>query len=350
MRCSSVCTAMDSSSYQAYISDDARPKPALHYSDATWVRISTAHPIEAIVDGFGRVVRYRSFKQKNKDEAVILLPGMYETCSSGLYLLDFLASHGCSCFSIELNTYDTYSSFVRGLLKFCEREEIKKVHLIGSDTGGFDAIQFASFPYLGRNLAILSITLINSFKEPKIWECIPAKFKVFGKLIAKNILLENIEKSKAIEKGSRGAVFCAKEIDVAKSSEIAKKIRRMVSSRFPIAPAVEPESILSIETTNRSLEVIEEQNPSKSMPKIKVISMEKGGDWPHIEASQETGQYIIEHIKECAIDMPVSSETANHEEIQQNLDQGDQQENEHDQEGTTEAPTEEDHVNEDRDE
>ena len=168
-----------SESYQRYLSDTTRPKPALHYSDATFVKISTHHPLEEIVDGSGRVVRYRIFDQESKEEAVIFLPGMYETCSSAVYLLDVLSSEGFRCFSIEMNSYDNYSMYVRALLKFCEREKIKRVHLIGSDTGGFDAIEFASFPFLGRNLAILSITLINSFREPKFWECLPTKFKIF---------------------------------------------------------------------------------------------------------------------------------------------------------------------------
>ena len=92
-----------------------------------------------------------------------------------------------------------------------------------------------------------------SFREPKMWEQGPLKFKVFGKLAAKGILMDKIEKSGAFEAGLRAAVFCAKEVDAMSGSDIAARLKRMVSSRFPISSALESDRVLSIEPADRSM-------------------------------------------------------------------------------------------------
>lgn len=288
-----------------YLTDMTHPKPALHYSDPVFVKISTAHPMQEIRGAGKQFIRYRVFDQENEGEAIIFLPGMFETCSSSLYLLDQIAQRGYRCYSVELVGYDTYSDYVRGLCKFCRREKLHKLHLIGSDVGGFDAIEFASFPYLGSDLAIMSVTLINSFREPKMWEVAPIKLKVFGRLLMKSFLMDKIQESGALDQGLRAAVFCMKEIDQTDSFSLITRLKRLSSSRFPIAPALESDRILSIEPSDRAMSIPEEVIPSHAMSNITVQELAKGGDWPHIEVSSAVADLIVAHLEKCAVDVPL---------------------------------------------
>ena len=88
-------------------------------------------------------------------------------------------------------------------------------------------------------------------------------------------------------------------------SDIAARLKRMVSSRFPISSALESDRVLSIEPADRSMAIPENQIPSAAFPNIKVESLAKGGDWPHIEVSQEVSELILTHLRGCPADVPL---------------------------------------------
>lgn len=317
------------------------PDPLRHYSDPEFVRISISHPVQMSPDRDGCKLRYRIFGGKDLEERVIFLPGMFETCSSSVYLLQKLACYGFGCISLDLAGYKLYSTFVRGFIRFCQQQNIKRIHLIGSDCGGFDALQIASFPDINKQISILSITLINSFTEPWIWEQTGLLFKVLGSFAAKNVLFRKIQESGAIDRESVGAMFVAREVQAMEGSDVAARLRRTKGVKNAVNTCIDHKRIMSIETLNGYLTAPERILPSVALSDVRVATMKEGGDWPHIEVSADVGEYVLAHLRAYATEVPYLSLVPGEQEEAQTNGEGPVND-----EAITNVHEEQDHANE----
>ena len=280
------------------------PNPLLHYSDPEFIRISSSHPIQISYDRDGCKFQYRVFGGSDLEERLIFLPGMFETCSSSVYLLQKLACFGYGCISLDLVGYKLYSTFVRGFVRFCQQQNIKRVHLIGCDSGGFDALQIASFPEIEKQISILSIVLINSFTEPWLWDQTNFMFKVFKSFAAKTLLFQKIEKSGAIERQSVGAMFAAREVQAMQGADINARVQRIRGIRNAVNPCIEHKRIMSIEPLDGCLTPPEALMPSVAIQDVRVAVMKEGGDWPHIEEWSDVGEYVLAHVRAFSTEVP----------------------------------------------
>ena len=280
---------------------DKRPHPSLHYSDPYFVENSMKHPILSLFDPkANHPVIFRSYGDTNSEEAVVLVDGLFETCSSSVYLLSMLEKKGVRALAVDLSGYPTYQALAHIYAKFLFKQGVKICHLVVCDYGGYECLQIASNiknEVATYNIRVLSVTLINSFIDPDFMGPLPFGFSVFGQLRIKSMLYGKIEKAGCIKSGSRAAIFVAKEIDSANPNTLY--------SRFLLANTVPPEldidyieeSILSIEATDRLLKVPDEALPSKSLNKCHVVQLDSVGDWPHIDHADEIVEILYSHIK-----------------------------------------------------
>lgn len=272
----------------------------LDHSSPDFVSKSSSHPVQSILDVvYGNQIFFRSFGKAN-EESIIFLPGLYESCSSSIFLLDLLESYGYCCYSIELNEYKTIKRMIKGFLQFCARENIKKCHLIGSDYGGFQILQIASYEKLKNEVEIKSIILINSFVSVNNFAKLSLKTNIFGKLGIKSLLYDEIKNIRKVNEDKnmiKTFDFITKEIDFLDSENVYCKLIQRASKTLPINLHFSYERIMTIETLDNSFNIPDAILPSNYFSKCKVAFMKYGGNWPHVSNAFDTLNYVFVHLK-----------------------------------------------------
>lgn len=277
------------------MSEEFRIRPSLHYNDPAFIQISVAHPIQFVFDRvWGNQLCYREYGPSESREAVVFLPGIYETVSSSCYMLSRLEKLNFRCIALDLAGYTDYKKAAHGFDQLCVRRSVDKVHIIGSDFGGFLGLQIMSSNEL--EVKVMSITLINSFTSTYHLPKLPIGFSMIGKLQAKTILFHEIENTQALADGSRGALFASQEIDYMERDDVFKRLQFRIQIPNKIEYPDPPSRIMSIETLDRRLLIPEQAVPSVSIKGVKLALMKEGGDWPHIDFSEDILHYIVAHL------------------------------------------------------
>jgi hypothetical protein len=271
--------------------------PALHYSDPAFVSLSFSHPIQFIHDRSSHgSIRFRHFGPEEPDDAIIFFPGIYETCSSSIFLLAQLEQAGYRALSVDFSGVSTFGALFRSFQFFCSQQKINRVHLIGADFGGFQVLQLVGIQTWPIQLSPISLILINSYTNLTGSPDLPAKFKVFGKLAAKSVLLEELSELTG-EKPTSATIFVSKEVDSMEGEAAANRLSMKTAKSHQNVPSVQKQAILSIEAPDRRIVTPDEAIPSIAMKGIRTV-MAAGGDWPHILQPQAIAAAIIEHLKE----------------------------------------------------
>ncbi|EAY22478.1 hypothetical protein TVAG_035010 [Trichomonas vaginalis G3] len=267
-----------------------------YFNDPILLNLSVSHPIQYKFDKvYGIQWQYRCGGNQNDPEAVVFLPGTYETCSSSIYILDKLIKQGYRAFALDLGEYMKYKQLAKGFDQFCAQLNIKKAHLIGSDLGGFYALQIASYPKLETQ--IKSITLINAFTSTDVYNKPGFVIEILGDLGAKPILHSEIKKLYPKENPSPTAVFIDNELDKAIAEILKARIKIRKATNLQINPRCELAAIMSIETLDKRFVFQEKFLPSIAIEGCKQALMKDGGDWPHIQNPDDTFHYITAHLR-----------------------------------------------------
>ncbi|OHS99657.1 hypothetical protein TRFO_08280 [Tritrichomonas foetus] len=281
------------------IMEKFNPQPQLHVQDPLFMSISVSHPLESEIDYvYGNQIQYRRFGSTDEtQDAVIMIPGLYESCSGSVYLFALLEKYGYRGYIIELPGYKKFKHSSLGFIQFCAKKKIQRCHLIGSDLGGYQCLQIASYPYVNKEIEILSIILINSYTDIEAVKNQTVSSKIFGKLAAKRVITKDIERANNINPNSKSTNFITKEIKFLNSEDIATRLELMNSHPRTIELCVPNEAVMSIETLNHTIPIPESAIPSVSLENCRVALLKDGGDWPHIEEPEDACQYILAHLR-----------------------------------------------------
>ena len=270
--------------------------PSQHFNDVLLMQLSCRYPINYRFDRVRGVQwQFRIGGNSKSEEIIIFLPGIYETCSSFLYILDKLVSRGYRAASVDFGEYTKYKQLAKAFDQFIDSIHATKVHLIGDDMGGFIALEIASYQKLETK--ILSISLINSFSSPVVYKKPSLLFNVFGQLSVRSVLTSEIEDLGIIERGYSSGIFMTKEIEYLIPEVLAARIKLREAKQIPIAPRCDPSAIMTIETMDKAFTFPEEFLPSVALKGCRLALMKFGGDWPHIENPDDTLQYLTAHLR-----------------------------------------------------
>ena len=272
-------------------------QPEKHSTDPVIMKLLYKYPIQTKYDKvYGNQWRFRTTSENDlkTDEAVVIIPGTYETCTSYIYLLDRLVSLGYRAVIIDFGEYPKFKQIAKAFDQFCDGIGVNKAHIIGDDLGGFIALQVASHPKIGTK--ILSISLINSFTSLSVLKKPNFLFSVFGQLSARSILQKEIDNFH-IPQEYTSAVFIKKEIENELPEVLAARIKMREAKTMQIQPRCDPASIMSIETLDKFFVFDEKFLPSIGLKGCRQALMKFGGEWPHIQNPDDIVEYITAHLR-----------------------------------------------------
>ena len=304
--------------------------PEKHYSDSLIVKLSMKYPIQYKFDRvYGVQWRFRttSANDLKTDEAVVMIPGTYETCTSYIYMLDKLVSLGYRAVIIDFGEYPKFKQIAKAFDQFCDGLGVNKAHIIGDDMGGFMALQIASHPKIGTK--ILSISLINAFTSLSVLKRPNILFSVFGQLSARSLLKKEIEEFHSPQ-GYTSEIFIQKEIETELPDVLDARLKLRNAKTMTINPRCDPSAIMSIETLDKFFLFDEEYIPSIALKGCRQALMKWGGEWPHIQNPDDTIEYITAHLRKWGKlpkNLEEAQEEANKEQEalhkeEENFDQG----------------------------
>ena len=144
---------------------------------------------------------------------------------------------------------------------------------------------------------------------------------------------------------TNSSLFVRKEIGVLSMSELGSRITLRMAMTPPLYLHVPPQAIMSIEPLDRRMSLTPRFLPSLTLGGVKQAMMKTGGDFPHLEAPEDTFTYILCHIKKW--DVPDKPLAENSEQENQPTQENNDQEQK---EAKEEVPKEENENNEEEEE
>ncbi|KAH0785325.1 putative acid cluster protein 33 [Histomonas meleagridis] len=240
-------------------------------------------------------IKFRQIGDRTSKEAVLFFPSIYETEASAFRIAPLFEKENLRFISINTYNHAQFTDLMRTIRQLCLYLHLEKVHLVGCDLGGFICLQIQAYPQFPAKIETL--TLINSYTENSFF--IPrsmSSFSVFGYLIAKSKLEEELEQS-GIGYETKSYAFVHKEIEYADKKNAAQKIQLRMSQSLPLKVNVDKQRIMSIEPLDRKLQIITPFISSSTFSDCKIALMKKGGDFPHLEEPEDLFTYLLCHIR-----------------------------------------------------
>ena len=148
-----------------------------HYNDATFIEASIKMPKQIFSNNkFPYNITYRQLGDRSSEEAVIFIPSVFETEASAFRIAPLFEKSGIRFISVTTGTHVRFESLIQTFDQFFRYMNIKKVHLVGCDFGGFVCLQIQNTVNLYAK--IMSLVLINSYTRNDMY--VPRKVTAFS--------------------------------------------------------------------------------------------------------------------------------------------------------------------------
>ena len=271
-------------------------KGFLHYNDPIFIETSCRMPVQTFKHNkLDSCIKFRQIGDRTATEAVLFFPSIYETEAVAFRLAPLFEKENIRFISINTYNHTNFNDLIRTVRQLCLYLHLEKIHLVGSDLGGFICLQIqACQPFPSK---IETLTLINSYTENTFF--IPREmtsFSVFGYLVAKSKLEEELTQS-GIGSETESYMFVHKEIEYADKKDVASKIELRMSQSLPLKVNIDRQRIMSVEPLDRRLRMITPYISSSTFSDCKVALMKKGGDFPYLEEPEDLFTYLLCHIR-----------------------------------------------------
>ncbi|KAH0793305.1 Maspardin [Histomonas meleagridis] len=264
----------------------------LNLSSSEFINFSCNAPVQQFVDTINNVSwEFRQGGPVERDEAVIIISGIYDTTNSMYIIGDGLIKSGYRVLIISIPPYESVSQFLTGFDLLTASKMISKVHLVGFGFGGFLALHLTSFHSLSAE--IISLTLIASYMETKLFN---HSVSFFTALTGKGDLIDEVSRGNLPKDLEESTKFIINEIKSLPSSVVSARIHmRAKAPRAPL-PKLSADRILIVQPTDWAFKFEATAIPQKMIKGAKYIKIEKGGHHPHLANPDVLIQIIKEHI------------------------------------------------------
>ena len=295
-----------------------------HYNDADFIETSIKMPRQEFSNNrYPYTLTYRQLGDRNNEEAIVFIPSVYETEASSFRIAPLFVNAGYRFISVTTGNHQTFEDLIQTFDQFFRFLKVKRVHLVGCDFGGFVCLQIQNT--INFAAKVLSLTLINSYTRNDMYA--PREitlFSIFGSLVSKYDLNKELDEYDQKGGPTNSSLFVRKEIGVLSMSELGSRITLRMAMTPPLYLHVPPQAIMSIEPLDRRMSLTPRFLPSLTLGGVKQAMMKTGGDFPHLEAPEDTFTYILCHIKKW--DVPDKPLAENSEQENQPTQENNEQE------------------------
>lgn len=282
-----------------------------HYSDPIFIQLSCKCPINFFEDKCNGISwEYREMwcnqlpNSKNSSEAIIIMPGIYESVSSYFRLMPELAAHGYRVVSIGYSEHTSFRTFPIGFNELMVMLKIREIHFIGNGFGAFIILQLCSNPK--KAWLAKSLTLINGYTNTDLYNKSSIVLKPFSLISAKSNLFSEFDRYNLSKNPSNSVLFVAHELSDMKAAVAASRIELRHRKGWPLDIQLPDEAIMSIETNDRIIKTPESALPETIFPKCKMALMKEGGEFPHLEKPYDILPYLLSHLTKWGTPVDIS--------------------------------------------
>lgn len=281
-----------------------------HYSDSQFIQISMTCPIHFFRDrAHENSWEYRELGERKNPEAVVFLPGIRETVNSYFHLMPAINSRGYRAVTISYKNSDNFKDFADGFNELMLHLQIRTVHLVGNDLGGFLALQVSSAPK--KVFLTKSIVLINSYATNSQFKSGGLNFGLLKLISAKSDILDEFSKFDVYSNMSNSLLFVTHEIETLSSDIARARVQLRQSKALPLDLQIPQEAVMVVDVADKKIQYSEDSDPMKKYPNAILSLMKEGGDWPHLEVPQDLIQYLLVHLRKWGQPLEVEEKESN---------------------------------------
>jgi len=265
----------------------------LDLSSEDFINFSIQNPLLEFNDVMNEVLwEYRQGGAKEKTEAVVLIPGIYETTNSMFLIGSKLISLGYRVLIVSIPAYEKIDKFVVGLDQLTASLHIMSVHLVGVGFGGFLSLFVCSAKILSAE--VKSISLIASFMESNMFK---ASGGFFSSFFGKGDLTAELSPNHAPSHLMPGIAFVTKEMESMPGSLLSSRIKCRSSKSKAPAPALDASRALIIQPLDWAYKMENAAKPHKVITGAHYATINNGGLLPHLSNPQEVLTHLEQHLE-----------------------------------------------------
>ena len=260
-------------------------------SSSEFVSFSCMMPLSEFNDVVNGVKwEYRQAGNRDSQEAVIFIPGIYENTNGVFRVAPKLVELGYRVLVISIPRYDRINELLVGFDTLTASLQIFRGHLVGNDFGGFISLFLNNAKFLSCEIA--SLTLVSSYTNSQ-------KFKktiTFFTPVGKGDLISEITPNLVPEHLKPSVNFVVKMIDSFTSNLTLSRFKCRQSLLSAPIPS-NGDNILVIQPVDWAFKLDNAARPNKVIPGVNTAKLEKGGIFPLLAAPEEFLKNFLPHLK-----------------------------------------------------
>lgn len=219
-----------------------------------------------------------------------------------------LCPKGYRLVAVQLPAFDNHHDLANGLDEFLSYlQNSKKIHLLGTNLGGYVAQTYAhTFP-----TRVESLILCNTFSDIKdpssvnLWKWVP-------NFVVEQQLISGMPTGEVEGRIADSIDFVVRHLPTLTSDEMASRLA-LTSRKSNFNPGtlvLNPINITIIDTIDQtSLTDFSTESVYKAFPKAHQANMKTGGDFPYLSRPDEFNMHIEVHLRRLGYYRPGVSQT-----------------------------------------
>lgn len=275
--------------------------PDLSLSSKEFITFSINNPARIHADKHNSVAwSYRVGGPEDTNEAVFILPSIYETTHTSYCIGSRLIEQGFRVIVASIPPYEKIPAFIKGLNDFLIELLVTRVHFVGIGYGGF-LLMHACNKNAIQAAEVNSLTLISSFMTTR---CFRSSGGFFSSALSKSDLIDELSPDRMPAQIQPSTRFIIEVMDRIDSDVIDRRISLRSSVKDAPIPSFGDDRTLVIQPRDWAVKLTNNQKPNKVIPNAKVSMLKVGGFFPHLVVPDEICDILVEHIKSHQVVIP----------------------------------------------
>jgi hypothetical protein len=234
---------------------------------------------------------YRQGGENDVDEAVVLLPSIYETTNCLCFLGMKLLSAGYRLLIVNIPVCQSVIGAQIGFDLLLAAKHISRVHLVGVGFGGFLALHLAHFR--GLSAEVLSLSLIAAFMDTTL-------FQKSSGFLTRFTMKYDLAAELAIDKvppALRESVeFVKSELATIPGSTITLRLKMRATAPEAPIPSIAAQRVLVVQPGDWAFSLAETAKPQKRIEGRRYEHVEFGGLFPHLANTAQLADIVKDHL------------------------------------------------------